>query len=142
MDTELTRARGAARQAGGFAGGTQIQQNRIVGGGNFGGGIDLSALNAIGSQNNIKPINLGPAAAMPIFDPLAKQIGSPTAGIDRTVAQNAVPMALDDRNIVAAINKLGDRLDKLAPQKAGDNRRMPGYSDQLEAQTANTYART
>jgi len=81
-------------------------------------------------------------APMPIFDPLAKQIGSPTAGIDRTVAQNAVPMALDDRNIVAAINKLGDRLDKLAPQKAGDNRRMPGYSDQLEAQTANTYART
>ena len=142
MDTELTRARGAVRQAGGFVSG-QVQQNRVIGGGSFGGGIDLSALNAIGSQNNIKPINLGPTVPMPIFDPLAKQIQSPTAGIDRTVAQNAVPMALDDRNIVAAINKLGDRLDRLAPQKANaDNRRMPGYSDQLEAQTANTYARS
>ena len=139
MDTELTRAQGAAK---GF-GGTQIQQNKVIGGGSFGGGIDLSALSSIGSQNNIKPMRLAPMVSMPIFDPLASQIQAPTAGIDRTVAQNAVPMALDDRNIVAAINKLGDRLDRLAPQKMnGDNRRMPGYSDQLEAQTANTYART
>ncbi|MGL5060150.1 MAG: SHOCT domain-containing protein, partial [Microcoleus sp.] len=135
MDTELTRAQTAVGQ---FGSG-QIQQNKVIGGGSFGPsggnfGVDLSALNRIGAQNAIKPITI---------DPMISRIQAPAASVDRTVDRSASPVILDDTNIVGAINKLGEKLGRLAPQREQPKiqQRQPGYSDYLEADTASAFMR-
>jgi hypothetical protein len=96
------------------------------------------------AENKIKPLTLSKdltsTVPLPTASTLADRAERSETSVDRQVTQ-ATGMPLDDRNIVAAIDRLSSKLDRLATNQ-NQNQNKPGYSDFLTADTNAKFART
>lgn len=161
MGTERMRAQTALIQAqkgtGGNARGDRgIQQNRVIGGESFFGnntGVDMMGI--MNARPTMQPIASGSwrdlAVGLPTapgttaintdaLSPIDRAQQASTSA-DRAVTQATGLTMIDDRGIIAAIDRLSAKLDRL-PNNGGDRSQQPGYSDYLTANTNAKFART
>ena len=156
MDTERKRAKTAVVNAGGslrdFGG-------RDVGPAPFGPNRFARNETGINLNNILNPLGETNKPTMPILQKLdltggpngdrtidfstntIDKAGLASKSIDRAATQAIGITTIDDRNIIAAIDRLGSKLDKF-PSSNGNAQRQPGYSDFLTADTNAKFARS